>query len=120
DAVAAAIEMREEIERFNQTRPGEELILKIGVHHGPAIAVTLNERLDYFGQTVNIAARVQGIARASEICFTRDVRNATGVDALLADYHVEEDRAHLRGVDEDVTVYRVSQKQTAESLAAQP
>jgi class 3 adenylate cyclase len=34
------------------------VILKIGVHKGAAIAVTLNDRLDYFGQTVNIAARV--------------------------------------------------------------
>jgi class 3 adenylate cyclase len=117
DAVRAAIAMREEIERFNQVRPGDDLILKIGVHHGPAIAVTLNERLDYFGQTVNIAARVQGIARANEICFTRDVRDAPGVTAVLAAYHVDLDHARLRGVDDEVTVFRVSQRQTADTVA---
>jgi class 3 adenylate cyclase len=36
----------------------EDLLLKIGLHEGPCIAVSLNERQDYFEQTVNIAARV--------------------------------------------------------------
>ena len=39
--------------------------LKIGIHHGAAIAVTLNDELDYFGQTVNIASRVQEMADAA-------------------------------------------------------
>jgi class 3 adenylate cyclase len=38
----------------------KDLLIKIGIHEGPCLAVTLNDRLDYFGQTVNIAARVQG------------------------------------------------------------
>lgn len=117
DAVNAAIAMRDEIERFNQVRPGEDLILKIGIHHGPAIAVTLNDRLDYFGQTVNIAARVQGVARANEICMTHDVHDAPDVKALLEAFPVDVDHAHLRGVDEDVAVYRVSQKLAADASA---
>src|SRR6185312_3715437 len=36
---------------------GEDLLLKIGIHEGPCLAVMLNDRQDYFGQTVNIAAR---------------------------------------------------------------
>ena len=32
----------------------------MGIHEGPCLAVTLNEQQDYFGQTVNIASRVQG------------------------------------------------------------
>jgi class 3 adenylate cyclase len=55
------------------------------VHKGAAIAVTLNERLDYFGQTVNIAARVQDLADADEIFVRQDVYDATGVrDGLAA------------------------------------
>ena len=41
---------------------GEDLLLKIGIHEGPCLAVILNDRQDYFGQTVNIAARVQALA----------------------------------------------------------
>ena len=67
DAVKAALEMRETIAEFNRGQPDRALILKIGLHKGAAIAVTLNDRLDYFGQTVNIAARVQNLADADEI-----------------------------------------------------
>jgi class 3 adenylate cyclase len=55
---------------LNEERGGEDLLLKIGIHEGPCIAVMLNERQDYFGQTVNIASRVQGLATASEIFAT--------------------------------------------------
>ena len=58
DAVEAALEMRKVIEQFNDTRPSRDFVLKIGVHRGPSIAVTLNDRLDYFGQTVNVASRI--------------------------------------------------------------
>jgi class 3 adenylate cyclase len=49
--------------------PGEDidrpLVLKVGVHHGPAIAMTANDNLDYFGRTVNLAARVADQPRGS-------------------------------------------------------
>jgi class 3 adenylate cyclase len=40
----------------------QPLRLKAGVHMGPAVAVTLNDRLDYFGSTVNITARLEHLA----------------------------------------------------------
>jgi class 3 adenylate cyclase len=42
----------------------QPLRLKAGVHTGPCVAVTLNDRLDYFGSTVNIAARLEALAGA--------------------------------------------------------
>ena len=42
------------------------LYLKAGIHYGPCIAVTLNERLDYFGSTVNLAARLQGLSTSGD------------------------------------------------------
>jgi class 3 adenylate cyclase len=65
------------------SQPDRALILKIGIHKGAAIAVTLNERLDYFGQTVNIAARVQQPSDAGEIFISEDVHSAENVQALL-------------------------------------
>ena len=72
-AVAAALDMRSAIERFNEDQPERPVLLKIGIHHGAAIAVTLNDELDYFGQTVNIASRVQEMADAAEIWITEAV-----------------------------------------------
>jgi len=51
--------MREAMRTLNDGRGREELLLKIGIHEGPCLAVVLNDRQDYFGTTVNIAARVQ-------------------------------------------------------------
>lgn len=76
NALRAAIESQQAIARFNQERalPAEDaLILKAGVHVGPCLLVTLNERLDYFGTTVNAAARVQRLAGPSQIAMTDDL-----------------------------------------------
>jgi len=49
----------------------EPLVLKAGIHMGPCIAVTLNDRLDYFGSTVNMAARLEGQSYGSDIIISR-------------------------------------------------
>jgi class 3 adenylate cyclase len=118
DAVAAAIAMLDEIARFNKMRLGQELILKVGIHRGAAIAVTLNDRLDYFGQTVNIAARVQGIAEGDEICLTRDVHDAAGVAALLSPFALAHDHAQLKGVGGEMEVFRVGRPPAVGALAS--
>lgn len=112
-AVAAALDMQAAAERFNRGQPDRPVALKIGIHHGASIAVTLNEELDYFGQTVNIAARVQALADAQEICLTDEVRSYPGVAALLAGRDTEEVTAELRGVGRHMPVIRVR-----ESVAA--
>jgi class 3 adenylate cyclase len=108
DAVAAALSMRHEIDTFNSKQADRSLILKIGIHKGAAIAVTLNERLDYFGQTVNIAARVQQLADAEEIFVSEDVYSAEGVQALLTSSDVDSSVFKLKGVQQDLRVYRVA------------
>jgi class 3 adenylate cyclase len=115
DAVQAALDMRSEIASFNERQPDKALILKIGVHKGAAIAVTLNDRLDYFGQTVNIAARVQNLADADEIFVSQDVYDAASVRSSLAAYAVEPRTAQLRGVQQELPVYRVGANATAEA-----
>jgi class 3 adenylate cyclase len=108
DAVAAALSMRSEIDAFNRKQADRAIILKIGIHKGAAIAVTLNERLDYFGQTVNIAARVQQLADAEEIFVSEDVYSSEGVHALLASREVASSLSKLKGVQQDLRVFRVA------------
>ena len=107
DAVRAALAMRRDIATL---RPGEgdrDLILKIGIHKGAAIAVTLNDRLDYFGQTVNIASRVQELADADDIYLSEAVFAVPAVKAALAELPVETRSTTLRGIVEEQRVYRV-------------
>ena len=114
-AVAAALDMRAAAERFNLGQPERPMSLKIGIHHGTAIAVTLNEELDYFGQTVNIAARVQALANAAEICLTEDVWSYPGVQELVTGLPATQTTAELRGVGRKVQVLRVGQAAAATS-----
>ena len=107
DAVEAALEMRNEIERLNETRSKRDFVLKIGVHRGASIAVTLNDRLDYFGQTVNIASRIQHLAEGDEICLTEEVYDSSGVAGLLASYTTKRDQARLKGVQQEVGIFRI-------------
>ena len=72
--------------RLNAESGREDLLLKIGIHEGPCLAVTLNDRLDYFGQTVNIAARVQELALSQSIFATQQVvENPLAARMLVAD-----------------------------------
>ena len=69
----------------------------------------LNERLDYFGQTVNIAARVQGLADANEIVVTELIYGSPGVAELAAAASLEPTRenAKLKGIGEATAVVRL-------------
>lgn len=98
--------MLTDIEEFNRAI-SEKLILKIGIHKGHAIAVTLNERLDYFGQSVNIASRIQGLADANEIFISADVYNYPAVKEALANSDVTPQQAIMKGVSEMMRVYMV-------------
>ncbi len=93
---------------------GGELHLKIGVHTGSCIAVELNERLDYFGRTVNIAARVQGIAGPGEIVCTQAVYDQSGVREVVeaAGFSVEASSVALRGISGDTAVVRLRRRPT--------
>ncbi len=108
-AISAALKMREAMRKLNEERGREDLLLKIGIHEGPCIAVTLNERQDYFGQTVNIASRVQGLATSREIFATGAViGNPTASGVLQAQgLKPMSHNATLRGIANEVAVYAI-------------
>jgi class 3 adenylate cyclase len=83
--------------------------LKIGIHEGPCLAVMLNDRQDYFGQTVNVAARVQSLSTAQEIHITAPVIAAPGVADILERAHILPIQKHaaLRGIADKMMVYEI-------------
>lgn len=46
---------------------GTPLRLRVGFHSGPCIAMRANDRIDYFGTNVNLAARLESLAKAGEV-----------------------------------------------------
>jgi class 3 adenylate cyclase len=108
DGVQAALLILKEIEQLNRSLGNQDVILKIGIHKGALIAVTLNDRLDYFGQTVNIASRVQGLADAEEIYVTNSIYDYAGVPDLLKEYQVAASEAQLKGIERGMRVYKIA------------
>jgi class 3 adenylate cyclase len=108
-AVAAALRMREAMRDLNSERKREELMLKIGIHEGPCLAVTLNDRQDYFGQTVNIAARVQALAGSRAIFATGPVIEYPDTASLLEANGLKphSEQRVVRGVADALPVYEI-------------
>jgi len=108
-ALAAALRMREAIGDVGNDTRREDLLLKIGIHAGPCLAVMLNDRLDYFGQTVNIAARIQGLAVSDAIFASKPVVDYPQSSALLQNAGIapRPQSAALKGVAGEVPVYEI-------------
>ena len=116
-ALRAAMRMREAMRQINAKRGSEDLALNIGLHEGPCLAVMLDDRQDYFGQTVNIAARVQGLAEPTAVLATQPVVQSAEAARLLqeAGYRTTSRLLNLRGVSEAFQIYEIRE---GEQLAA--
>ncbi|XDD42504.1 DUF5939 domain-containing protein [Leptospira sp. WS60.C2] len=112
EGLLAALEMMERIDSMNLDwkKEGYEIGLKVGLNEGSALAVVNDERLDYFGQSVNIAARVQGLAKSGEVWLSETVWNATDPEELVKQhgYFYRKQRAMLKGVGTPVPVFQLS------------
>jgi class 3 adenylate cyclase len=86
------------------------LQLKAGMHAGPCIAVTLNDRLDYFGSTVNMAARLEGLSNGNDVIISREIFDDTSVAELLdsGEFEALSFEMTLKGFEEEqVQLWRV-------------
>jgi class 3 adenylate cyclase len=111
-ALRAALNANDALAAFNRDNRLESscrLRLKIGIHTGPVIVVTLNDRPDYFGTTVNIASRVSNMAEGKEIVFSAATYAEPGVRQLVAPYQLTACSADVRGLDDPILVYRLRQ-----------
>jgi class 3 adenylate cyclase len=95
--------------RINGERGSEDLALNIGLHSGPCLAVTLDERQDYFGMAVNVASRVQSLADPDAVLATRPVVENEEVARLLesAGYRATSKSLTLRGVSEALEIFEI-------------
>ncbi len=109
-AIAAAIRMREAMSDLGAERQHQSLRLKMGIHEGSCLAVTLNAQQDYFGQTVNIASRVQGLAASRSIVVTEQVVENADARALLESNGLKPTprSVALTGIADKVSIYEIS------------
>lgn len=99
------------LERVNQREKlsdEDRLRLKVGLHTGACIVVTLNGRLDYFGSTVNIAARLSDLAQGGEVILSKAVLADPQARALAESMHYDQEQETiLRGMLQTVEVCRL-------------
>jgi class 3 adenylate cyclase len=109
-AIAAAIRMREAMSDLGAERQHQSLRLKMGIHEGSCLAVTLNGQQDYFGQTVNIASRIQGLAASRSIVVTESVVENADTQTLLQANGLTPTRRSvaLSGIMDKMSVYEIS------------
>jgi len=107
DGLNAAIEMVAELNKYSKDS-AQNVGLKLGLHKGAAIAVNANQSLDYFGRTVNIAARVQGEANSDEIWLSESMMSEKEIVELLNnnDYKYELQISQLRGIEGEMNLYK--------------
>lgn len=100
------------------------LTLKAGIHIGPCIAVTLNDRLDYFGSTVNLAARLEAQSTGDDVVISTAVYSDPEVRELLGETSnaltMNRFEIPLKGFDEEqFELWRVSRAAgSADGLSA--
>jgi adenylate cyclase len=108
-AVAASFEMLHAFDTFRRDVPnGERTHLKLGLFRGPSFLVSANGVLDYFGQTVNIAARLQAQAASGELVIEAALAElAVSKGKIPAAAVKERYRASLKGVTQAIDLVRV-------------
>ncbi|HET9097386.1 MAG TPA: adenylate/guanylate cyclase domain-containing protein, partial [Candidatus Baltobacteraceae bacterium] len=84
NCLRAAVELDRSVQGI--TWDGAPLRLRAGMHAGPCIAMRANERIDYFGTTVNLAARLESAAGAGEVTMARADAQRAGVAPLLREF----------------------------------
>jgi class 3 adenylate cyclase len=98
--LACALEINRRLSAFNRGA-AHPLRLKIGLHAGPCIAArSYDERLDYFGSTVNLAARTHQESRGDDVVVTEAVLEDPAAAGLLAGVEREPFVSDLRGLGE--------------------
>lgn len=117
--VGAALAIQAQIHHFNTTHPNEPLVIKLGLHQGPCLAVNLNDKLDYFGTTVNLAARLQGQSEGGDVVISEILRRDPAVVKHLEELAVQVTpfETSIKGFDEHFHLYRLTLLNLAQTTA---
>ncbi len=106
DALKAAVEMQK---YFNGKNPETRLRLRVTMNTGSCLAVNLNSNIDYFGNTVNLGAKIQAVAGAGQIGFTQSVADDPEVKKFLQESKlpVEKVDFEMKWARKTISVYRI-------------
>ncbi len=111
NALRAALAIQQAMPAFNQRLQLDNVAIRIGLHFGHSIAVTLNGRLDYYGEVVNLAARLESQGDAGDITMSRIFSDDPAVADILREYKLHHQQVSVKGAAEPVSVVKISTSQ---------
>lgn len=123
DAARASLAIQRAFRELNARKAlRDEILVKVGIHAGGTIMVNLNNRLDYFGQTVNMAARIQSSADGGEVVISEAIRNdRESIDALKRGVRSLTRRmVELKGIRGARPIFRLNFAAQAQGEAGRP
>ena len=101
DALGAAVRVQRDVDRYNAAAAQSALRVRIGLNVGEAIP----DRGDYFGSSVNLAARVCAAAGPGEVYCTSIVRTRAAHSEFR---FVERGPYNMKGFPDPITLFRVT------------
>jgi class 3 adenylate cyclase len=117
--VSAGLAALERFEQFRRGRPNGDLVgLKLGVFSGPCYVVTANGSLDYFGQTVNVASRIQHLAESGQLLLEEAQLDSLDDAARSRLWVGQRFKTRVKGVDSPLALVRVSLADRASGTSA--
>jgi class 3 adenylate cyclase len=114
DALRCAVQMHDDVEAFNADSGREPITIKLGLHVGRCIAVTLNNRLDYYGSAANKAARLEAQSGGGDIVMSAEFAGDPDAQKILAAFSPAQETAELKGFGKPVPFLRITSKELAE------
>ncbi len=115
DAVTCAMVIQADLRERNATLPADRRVeFRIGINLGEVMV----DRNDIYGEGVNVAARLEGLAEAGGICVSGAVFDQVH-DRIDAEFQ-SLGRQRVKNIAQPVTAYRLLQNGERPSLCAKP
>lgn len=111
-ALKAALAIQANVFELNTTL-SQPVSIKVGFYSGPVIAVNANDILDYFGRTVNMAARIQNQSNGDDLVLSehgyQDLLKNLDSKQLLSTCSTDYFDASLQGIEGAFRLVRLKQ-----------
>ena len=109
EALAAAQAMHGQLGKMNSTN-SVRLQLKCALHVGPCLAVNANDKLDFFGSVVNLAARLVERSEGGDLVLADDVFRREETQSFLRknQQSAVADKEHFTGFPEPIRIWRIT------------
>jgi class 3 adenylate cyclase len=111
EALAAVRQMHQRLPAANPDPGlGARLQLKSSLHVGPCLAVNANDKLDYFGSTINLAARMVDRCQGGDLIVSDELFHRPELAEFIRSPSRPPDAAEVqfRGFDSPHRVWRIS------------